>query len=60
MRLYARTSSPGVQQAIAEVFLRSDPAAIAAPDLATLLQQHRLATGGGDLVEVLLRRIGSS
>ena len=60
MRLYARTSSPGVQQAIAEVFLRSDPAAIAAPDLATFLQQHRLATGGGDLVEVLLRRIGSS
>jgi hypothetical protein len=49
-----------VQQAIAEVFLRSDPAAIAAPDLATLLQQHRLATDGGDLVEVLLRRIGSS
>jgi hypothetical protein len=60
MRLYARTSSPGVQQAIAEVFLRSDLAAVAGSDLATLLQQYRLATTGGDLVEVLLRRIGSS
>jgi len=60
MRLYARTSSPGVQQAIAEVFLRSDLAAIAGPELVELLREHRLATGGGDLVEVLLQRIGPS
>jgi hypothetical protein len=60
MRLYARTPSPAVQQAIAEVFLRSDLAGIDANDLATFLQQHRLSTGGADLVGVLLRRIGSS
>jgi len=60
MQLYARTASDAVQQAIAEVFLRSDLAGIDAAQLATFLQQHRLAPGATDLVEVLLRRIGAS
>jgi hypothetical protein len=60
MQLYARTSSAAVQQAIAEVFLRSDLAGIDAAELATFLQQHRLAPGATDVVEVLLRRIGAS
>lgn len=60
MQLYARTSSSAVQQAIAEVFLRSDLAGIDPPELATFLQQHRLAPSAADVVELLLRRIGAS
>jgi len=60
MRLYARTPSAAVQQAIAEVFLRSDLAGIDSADLAAFLQRHRLAASGADVVGVLLRRIGAS
>lgn len=61
-RSFAAAKSPSVQRAIAEVFLRSDPKAIARPELATTLRQHRLrAPGGGeDLIDVLLKRLQAS
>ena len=60
-RLFARTRSSGVQQAIAEVFIRSNGEALATPGLSSLLRQHRLkpANGASDLVDVLLRRLQS-
>jgi hypothetical protein len=60
-RLYARTKSAGVQQAIAEVFIRASGEAMSMPGLAAVFRQHRLkpAHGGSDLVEVLLKRLAS-
>ena len=56
--LFARTPSLAVQRAIAEVFLRSDPDAIARPEVAKLLRAHRLRSPDGeDLIDVLLRRL---
>jgi len=48
-----------VQRAIAEVFIRSDPAAIPRLELAGALRDHRLGPRGGseDLVDVLARRL---
>lgn len=61
-RLFARTSSPDVQRAIAEIFIRSDLRAIAAPQLVDVLRQHRLKVPGGgqDLVDVLLGKLQAS
>ena len=58
--LYARTASAAVQQAIAEVFLRSDLAGVDGGELAAFLQEHRLAPSDSDLVQTLLRRIAAS
>jgi len=60
-RLYARTPSPAVQRAIAEVYLRAGPREVASPELVSLLQKRRLPVRGGpDLVEVLLGRMQGS
>jgi hypothetical protein len=61
-RSFAVAKSVNVQRAIAEVFIRSDPKAIARPELAATLREHRLrAPGGGeDLIDVLLRRLQAS
>jgi hypothetical protein len=58
-RSFVSAKSASVQRAIAEVFIRSDPKAIARRDLVTTLQQHRLkAPGGGDdLIDTLIRRL---
>jgi len=57
-QLFARTSSPAVQRAIAEVFLRAGPEQVASPKLASLLRERRLPVKGGpDLVDVLLTRL---
>ena len=56
--LFERTPSLAVQRAIAEVFLRSDPGAIARPRLAKLFRAHRLRSPDGeDLIDVLVRRL---
>ena len=61
-RSFMSARSVSVQRAIAEVFIRSDSRAIARPELASVLRQHRLrAPGGGeDLIDVLLRRLQTS
>jgi len=59
-RLYARTASPAVQQAIAEVFLRSDLAGVDGAALAAFLREHRLAPSESDVVQTLLQRITAS
>ena len=57
-RSYTQARSAGVQNAIAEIFLRSD---YRPPDLAAVLRQHRLAPEGkGQLVDVLIGRLGSA
>lgn len=57
---FAAAKTPGVQSAIAEVFLRSGAPGIAKPELASWLRRHRLPAGGGEnLVDVLLRRLQS-
>jgi len=57
---FASAKSVNVQRAIAEVFIRSDAPGIRKPELAALLRQHRLRSGGGeDLIDVLLRRLQS-
>ena len=57
---FASAKSVNVQRAIAEVFIRSDAQAIAKPELAAILRQHRLRSGGGeDLIDVLLKRLQS-
>jgi hypothetical protein len=60
-RSFASARSLGVQRAIAEVFIRSDPKAIARPQLASLLRQHRLKSPDGrDLIDVLISRLQGS
>ena len=58
-RWFSAAKSIGVQRAIAEVFIRSDPAAIPRLELASALREHRLGPRGGaeDLIEVLARRL---
>jgi len=58
-RWFSAAKSIGVQRAIAEVFIRSDPAAIPRLELAGALRDHRLGPRGGseDLVDVLARRL---
>lgn len=61
-RLFAEARSVNVQRAIAEIFIRSDPRAIAKTELVSVLRQHRLrAPGGGqDLIDVLIERLRTS
>ena len=57
-KLFAQTSSPAVQRAIAEVFLRAGASEVSSPERAALLRSHRLPVRGGpDLVQVLLDRM---
>ena len=60
-RAFAGARSVNVQRAIAEVFRRSDPKAIPRTELVSALRQHRLRSPGGgeDLIDVLLRKLGS-
>ena len=56
-RSFAEARSSSVQNAIAEIFLRSD---YRAPDLAGVLREHRLTPAGkGELVDVLIGRLGA-
>jgi hypothetical protein len=56
--LFGRTRSLAVQRAIAEVFLRSDPAAIPAARMAKVLRTQRLRSPDGqDLIDVLVREL---
>jgi hypothetical protein len=61
-RSFAQARSVGVQRAIAEVFIRSDPKAIAKPQLAGMLRQYRLRAPDGrqDLIDVLINRLQGS
>ena len=54
-RLYARTRSAAVQDAVAEIFLRADASAYDAAALVRILREHRVQSGG--LVEVLLDKL---
>ena len=58
-RLYPVAESPGVQNAIAGILIRSDFDGIDRPELAQTLREHRLggASGGGELIDVLIRRL---
>ena len=58
----ARAVKEIVQRAIAEVFIRSDPAAIDRPEMVAVIRQHRLKSPGGreDLIDVLVRRLEGS
>ncbi len=58
-RAFAETRSVNVQRAIAEVFIRSDPAAIPRPRVVATLRQHRLKAPGGapDLIDTLIARL---
>jgi len=56
--LFGRTRSLAVQRAIAEVFLRADPAAIPAARVAKVLRTRRLRSPDGeDLIDVLVRQL---
>ena len=61
VRSFTLAKSVNVQRAIAEVFIRSDPRAIARPQLVSVLRQHRLRSPGGgeDLIDTLIRRLQS-
>jgi hypothetical protein len=60
-RSFVTAHSLGVQRAIAEVFIRSDPKAIARPQLASLLREHRLRSpDGADLIDVLINKLQGS
>ena len=55
-RAFAEAKSVNVQRAIAEVFMRSDPAALPKPQLAGVLLRHRLKSPDGhpDLIDSLI------
>jgi hypothetical protein len=60
-RSFASARSIGVQRAIAEVFIRSDTKAMARPQLASMLREHRLKSPDGqDLIDVLINRLQGS
>ena len=54
---FAQATSPAVQRAIAEVFIRSDAKALPKAELASLLRRHRLK--GDDVIDQLLRKLQS-
>jgi len=57
-RLFPRTKSVDVQRAIAGVLIRADYQAMAKPEVARALRQHRLKSPDGeDLIDVLIRRL---
>ena len=56
--LFARSTHLRVQRAIAEVFIRSGPAALETPGLASLIRRHRLKSpDGADLIDALIVRL---
>jgi hypothetical protein len=59
---FAEAKSVKVQNAIAEVFIRSDPAALPRPELVGLLRRHRLkpADGRPDLIDSLISSLETS
>ncbi|HET9651177.1 MAG TPA: hypothetical protein VFP36_03255 [Usitatibacter sp.] len=58
-QLFAQSRSLEVQRALAELFIRSDPAALPRPDLLGILRQHRVRPKGGghDLIDTLIDRL---
>ena len=57
---FADAKSPSVQRAIAEVFIRSDSAALPKAELAAIVRRYRLKVShGDDLIEQLLRKLQS-
>jgi hypothetical protein len=58
---FATAGSVSVQRAIAEVFIRSDPAAMPRREIVSVLREHRLPApdGRSDLIDVLLQRLGA-
>jgi hypothetical protein len=57
-RLYPVAESPGVQIAIAGVFIRADYTVMAKSGLVQTLRDHRLKSGQGpDAIDVLIRRL---
>jgi hypothetical protein len=57
-RLYARTASAAVQNAIAGILIRADRGTVAEVGLPRVLREHRLPAHGGDsLVEALIERL---
>ena len=58
---FPAAGSVDVQRAIAAVFIRADDSAIAKPEVARVLSQHRLKSpDGGDIIDILLRRLRAS
>jgi hypothetical protein len=58
IRLFPRTTSLGVQTAIAGALIRADYRAFATPELAPALRQQRLkSTQEEDLIDALIRRL---
>jgi len=61
IRLFPRTTSLGVQTAIAGALIRADYRAFATPELAQALRQQRLKAPQGDgLIDALIRRLPAS
>jgi hypothetical protein len=59
--MYTQATSVGVQRAIAEVFIRSDPQAITNAKLVGVLREYRLESPDGkDLIDVLIGRLEGS
>jgi hypothetical protein len=60
-RLYTQATSPAVQRAIAEVFLRADYRVISTRGLVAILRQYRLESADGeDLIDLLITRLETS
>ena len=61
-RAFADAKSVNVQRAIAEVFIRSDPAALPKARLASVLERHRLKSPDGrpDLIDTLIANLETS
>ena len=60
-RLFPLAASIDVQRAIAGILIRSDYRAIAQPELARSLREHRLKSSEGeDLIDALIRRLEAS
>ncbi len=57
-RLFPAAGSVDVQRAIAAVLIRADDRAIAKPEVALALSQHRLKSpDGNDIIDILIRRL---
>ncbi len=61
VRLYAKTSSSAVQEAVAGVLIRADRRQFDAAQMRTTLQARRLPSGGGGgMVDALIRQLSPS
>ena len=55
---FAAAESVDVQRAIAAVFIRSDYRLLPKPEMVQVLTQSRLRSrGGGDIIDILIRRL---